>query len=252
MEPQLPTTSSFDSLPESRRPCLGFRVEYHENRTLFDGNMAPRDRSAHILRKQFPRILDTHLSWTLEHTPFISFFNSWERAMRWRKWLLEKKGATSVVIIAVWLKDELAVYDAYKIAIALGYARHSLDRRRRLEHHEGEFLVHGGISADNYRILACFEGNTASNHQILLRPFPSALITYCATIPADSLPNDGNENRTEELRSEMYSLIGARNDMKFCALVLAMCCCNWELEQRGHTFTIQAFSWPSVNFRFST
>jgi hypothetical protein len=55
-----------------------------------------------------PETLDIHLSWTPLSTPFISFFSSWARAVRWRKWLIEKN-ARNVVIIAVWLKDESRV-----------------------------------------------------------------------------------------------------------------------------------------------
>jgi len=133
----------------------------------------------------------------------------------------------------------------------LRYSHNSLgDPRRRLEHHEGEFLVHGGISADEYRILACFWGDTISNDQVLLS-FPLAPVTYHATIPANTLPNSGDDNRTE-LRSEMCSLIGVRNHMIFCALVLALCCCGWELGQTGYTFAIKEFSWFSVcKFQFN-
>jgi len=51
-------------------------------------------------------------------------------------------------------QDMLNVYDAYESTDALGYSRASVDKRRRLKHHEGECLVHEAISTDEYRILA--------------------------------------------------------------------------------------------------
>jgi hypothetical protein len=58
-------------------------------------------------------------------------------------------GAQNVVVMAVWLEG-LEVYDAYDIARHLPM--------RRPEQHLEEFLLHGSICADSYRILAMFHG----------------------------------------------------------------------------------------------
>ena len=49
-----------------------------------------------------------------------------------------------------------------------------------------------------------------------------ARIPFQAIILAGTLRTSGDGNETEELKSEMRSLVGVQNDMKFCALVLAM------------------------------
>lgn len=80
-------------------------------------------------------------------------------------------------------------------------------------------------------------------------------MAYSATIPAHTLPKSGgcDDNRTEELRSEMRSLVGAQNDMKFCALVLAMCRRSWKLEETAGNVTIEEFPLTfACKFRFST
>lgn len=69
--------------------------------------------------------------------------------MKRRKTFIEQ-GAQNIIVIAVWLKG-LEVYDAYNIACNLG-----MDCP---EQHLDEFLLHGAIWADSYRILAVFHGN---------------------------------------------------------------------------------------------
>jgi hypothetical protein len=60
------------------------------------------------------------LSWNRRtNTPFLSFFNSWVKALRRRKWLLDQ-GARDVIIIVVWAEDLHYLYHAEDIATALG------------------------------------------------------------------------------------------------------------------------------------
>ncbi len=70
--------------------------------------------------------------------------------MRRRKKFITEERAQNVVVIAVWLGG-LEVYDAYDIACYL--------RMDHPEQHLDEFLLHGTISADSYRILAMFRDN---------------------------------------------------------------------------------------------
>lgn len=53
--------------------------------------------------------------------------------------------------MAIWSKGVRDVYDAYDVAKHLGYQSQTCsDPRRRLENHLDEYLVHGGIYANEY------------------------------------------------------------------------------------------------------
>ncbi|KAK7575396.1 hypothetical protein V3481_017356 [Fusarium oxysporum f. sp. vasinfectum] len=155
------------------------------------------------------------ISYGSTDTPFISFFNSWEKAKRKRKQIL-RMGARNVIIIAVWLKNKPFVYSAYDFAIDHGFP----DDQVRC--HEGEYLVYGGIPAEEYRILACFRGDNLLDEELDLTPFVSAPWKYRVSIPAGSLPIPANTSGAEALKMELYSLTGVLNDLKFFLLVLSL------------------------------
>ncbi|RFN50178.1 hypothetical protein FIE12Z_5582 [Fusarium flagelliforme] len=162
---------------------------------------------------------DNHMSWRHVNSSFVSFFRTWGRAMHWRKDLIEDRGGMGVRIIAVWLKGLTRVYDAHKIARSLGYPSAGPGVRPRLENHEDELLVEGGIDS-GYRVLAIFNGDTLDEEDVSLSPLansPERL--YGATIPRGSLPGT---TATESLRDEMYSLMGTSDDLKLYLLVLKM------------------------------
>jgi hypothetical protein len=56
---------------------------------------------------------------TNSYPGILSFFNSWVKALRRRKWLLDQ-GARDVIIIVVWAEDLHYLYHAEDIATALG------------------------------------------------------------------------------------------------------------------------------------
>ncbi|KAI1770131.1 hypothetical protein F4818DRAFT_276304 [Hypoxylon cercidicola] len=236
----------FKPLPPHRQPCVGFRVECHLNRTLYLGDMNPRGWP--LINGSLRETLDAFLSWKHESTPLIAFFTSWEKALRRRNWLINKRDGADVVIIAVWLKGKPEMYDAHAVASALDYPED------RLEFHKEEVILYGGIKAYENRILACLPGNSSSVEEIKLSPFPLIPKLRLRTrIPVDSLPNVWDSDRTEELKFEMHRLRGFPDEMKFCALVLSMCGQDWKLEDDGYriTFNIPRPTWgPLINFEY--
>ncbi|KAH6867696.1 hypothetical protein B0T10DRAFT_502205 [Thelonectria olida] len=220
-------------------PTIGFRVECHNpgldcyNARLFDGSILPRSAP---IDQTWSEAVNTHLSWTHQPTPFVSFFVSWQRAMGWRRWLIRSKNATNIVVIAVWLRDKPGVYDAFELAIDLGYSSQS-GSRRRPANHEGEVLVYGGIAADEYRILACFRGDSASTRTISLRP----LLSIGDSDGTDTeVPADCFLEGDDQLELELRSLCGVRNDLKFCTLVLSLCNYNYTLQTAGKIVRVRS------------
>jgi hypothetical protein len=66
------------------------------------------------------------------------------------------QGKRNITIVAVWAKGIYHIYRAEHIATALRYNNSGQDSRRKLSNHRYEYLVWGGIAADDYRILAEF------------------------------------------------------------------------------------------------
>ncbi|KAF5018644.1 hypothetical protein F66182_9370 [Fusarium sp. NRRL 66182] len=208
---------------------IGFRVECRDEASrLFNsrlsnkGDMLPRGRR---MTGSFEEATDAHLSWTRIDTPFISYFRTWERAMRFRRRLLDR-GGKGIVVIAVWLKG-LVVYDAHSIATSLGYPSvlpSGMGHRQRLEHHIDELLVKGGIRSWEYRILACFTGDSLEYESIMSppprRPFGYRFSSLVGRVPIGSLTgiHAPCENLMQELAAEVYSLAGVRDEAELHAL----------------------------------
>lgn len=196
---------------------VGFRVEVHdpqhrsENNTFRcgEGSMVARDPCRGLSNRAF----QDHLTWRSRRAgPFISFSNNWNRAMKRRKTFIEQ-GAQNIIVIAVWLKG-LEVSDAYNIACNLG-----MDCP---EQHLDEFLLHGAIWADSYRILAVFHGNLELEDVALYGagwsseasiPGGFAHCTQTATICRRALGN-----ATEDFRDEICSLTGTGSGNKLESL----------------------------------
>jgi len=68
----------------------------------------------------------------------------------------------------IWLKDKPNVYDAYDVAIALGYSYKSLDWGRRLEYHRGNprslLLNHGNYGCEPRRASCEWFGVAIANN----------------------------------------------------------------------------------------
>ena len=224
---------------------LAFRVECDvpwpdsQHKTLSEGRMSPRGQ--HLINGSWRDTVDAHLSWAHVDTPFISLFKTWEHALRKRQWLLKPmaeggKGGNNTVIIAVWLRGKAGVYDAYEAARRLNYGALN-DRRRDLRNHQDEILLWGGISADEYRIPACFYGDSRDLVHVGLRPVHDAGQQISA-IPAGSLSVPESGNMTGSLKDEMISLCGVVNEVKLCILVLALCGMEWIMREGDDRVTV--------------
>lgn len=100
------------------------------------------------------------LSWKKVDTPLIPFTTIWEKAMRRRGELLED-GRKQIVIIAVWAKGLQNVYNAREVAEMLGNDNGNINKWN----HNDEYLIYGGIPANDYRLLAMFVGKKgAASH----------------------------------------------------------------------------------------
>ncbi|BCR83531.1 uncharacterized protein ACHE_10933A [Aspergillus chevalieri] len=159
---------------------------------------------------------DDHLSWNRKPTRFLSF-GTWKRAMQRRK-ELEREGKTDIVVIAVWVEHLSGVYSAEEVAARLGYSDTGLDRRRKLWQHRDEYLVEGGIVADEYRVLAIFEGGGPERNVVFACPF----YDISTTIPSGFFPGRRSNNALEDIEYEIYSHSGVRDDMKRDELVKAI------------------------------
>ncbi|KAI4164367.1 MAG: hypothetical protein LQ342_002014 [Letrouitia transgressa] len=201
--------------PLRSAPAVLLRVECHDknslayNGTFKDFDMVARDPKRPITRQGF----DDCLSWAFVKTPFIPFTNSWRRALQRRRKLIEK-GEKDVVIIAIWSKELLNVYDAYDVAKMLGYPG------KRLEYHLDEFLVYGGISADDYRVLAIFDGQKEQEDIALHMSGLQGSIT----VPDSFMTDIPGRTAKEKLENEIYRNTDIRGDseqMRYLAEVLA-------------------------------
>jgi hypothetical protein len=112
-------------------------------------------------------------------------------------------------------------YDAYDVARRLGYTDPGIHPRRRLSHHRDEYLIYGGISADDYAILAIFPAGgdemrcQVGGHSI---PLPGAYLE-CLSRLASHGPR---MTVVEDLATEIYSSTGVYNDRQLAALLTAM------------------------------
>ncbi|KAF4437744.1 hypothetical protein FACUT_5459 [Fusarium acutatum] len=138
-------------LPEAVDALIGFRVECHDKTCGFASqhpiNFSSIRPRGYVSDDDFWQTAENHLLWKPVRTPFVSFFRSWERALNWRKHLIER-GSRGIIIVAVWLKDLSGVYDAYNIAQHLPARKDSnssSELRRKLNGFRGELLVQGGI-----------------------------------------------------------------------------------------------------------
>ncbi|PVH91433.1 hypothetical protein DM02DRAFT_342728 [Periconia macrospinosa] len=150
----------FSPTSETHPPRFLFRVECHDqssryyNCSFTNFHMTARFPTRIVNESAFR----DHFSWSHTPTPFLSFSNDWNKALARRRWMLDN-GAKDIVLIAVETRDLRNVYNAYDVARCLGYTDNTRNRRRRLSKHCGEFLVVGGIHADEYRIIATFPGD---------------------------------------------------------------------------------------------
>ena len=139
------------------------------------------------------------------NTPFIPFTSNWERALKRRRELI-KNGEKDVVIIAIWSKGLCNVYDAYEVAKTLEYCDGGLHVRNRSTIHLDEYLVFGGILADEYRVLAIFNGQREQENIALSVP----RLSGSATIPEAFMTDVPGRTANEKLENEIYQHTGIK------------------------------------------
>lgn len=205
----------FSPQPETPPPRFLFRVECHDRSSRhyncsFNGfDMTAKDPTRGLDGRAF----DDHLSWTRRPTPFLSFFSDWDVALKKRRRMLDKE-ANNVVIIVIRTEGLRNLYSAYDIARRLRYTGNGQDRRRQLGNHFKEFLVVGGIRADEDRILATFHGDGPERVVSLSIPGLRAGVS----VTSDFAPT--GTDATQELQDEIYSCIGPKANDILVPLVL--------------------------------
>ncbi|KAJ6128445.1 hypothetical protein N7471_009662 [Penicillium samsonianum] len=161
---------------------------------------------------------DDHLAWKKTPTLFISFSNTWTRAMRWRDWL-EKEGHTDIKVVALWAKDMGNVYEAMPVALSLIYPNTGSDRRRKLQNHENEYLVDTGVNYED-RILAVFRGGA----DLRYITFDGPCYEITASVSSDYFLGQG-KNPLEDLEDEIFRRTRLRDDLWLDQLVKLIS--NW-------------------------
>lgn len=164
--------------------------------------MVSRDPNIPVESKAF----DNCLSWTKIKTPFLPFTSKWEGAMRTRQRLINA-GWKKIVIVAIWAKGMRNIYDAYEVAETLGYQNDGKDWRRQLRNHYNEYLVLGGISADEYRLLAVFDGHKEQKVMLSVPGLESS-----TTIPDAFMIAASGKTAQEKLENMIYMYTGIRGE----------------------------------------
>lgn len=111
------------------------------------------------------------------------------------------------------------VCSAEEVAARLGYSDTGLDPHRKLWHHRDEYLVEGGIVADEYRVLAIFEGGVPPRNAVTECPF----YRIPATILSEFFPRRRSNNVFGGyMEGECNNCSGVRDNMKRDELVKAI------------------------------
>lgn len=204
-------------VPERQRPLNLFRVENSNNSSFRNHNMVARDCGI----PPTWQACDNHLSWNrTANTPFLSFFTCWGQALRRRRYF-QNRGEQGVVIIAVWAKDIHHLYKAEDIARALGWDNSGQDRRRKLAYFRHEYLVWGGIAADDYRILGVFSGDGPERSVLLcsITMTNNTTHTFQASLPGNFGDNATQRDVSTEVLNEMHSCTGVIDAYKYNVLI---------------------------------
>ncbi|QVM09593.1 hypothetical protein D8B26_004248 [Coccidioides posadasii str. Silveira] len=198
---------TFSPLSAGTKPSVLFRAECRANTSFREGYLCARGtiHGGVPSREDF----DDRLSWKKRPTRFLSFFSSWRRVMK-RQEYLEGDEKKDIVVIALWAKSLAGVYSAKEVAYTLGYSDTGPDPRKKLRNHHDEYLVEGGIAADEYCILAIFEGGGPEREVTFECPF----YRISATIPSGFFPGRKSNNALEDIEDEIYSHSGVRDDRK--------------------------------------
>lgn len=103
----------------------------------------------------------------------------------------------------------LGVFGAEEVASRLGYSDTGGDISRQIWHHRDEYLVDGGIPADEYRILAVFEGG-GPDRDVVFSGDPKVP----SSIPSGFFPGKRSSSALKNIGEEIYRHTGVYNDLK--------------------------------------
>lgn len=107
------------------------------------------------------------------------------------------------MIIAIWAKGLRNVYDASEVAEMLGYNNGGRNRRN----HDDEYLIHRGISADDYRLLAVFDGQEERDVTLGV---PGLIGS--TTVPDEFMTTAPGATAQEKLENTIYMHTGIRGE----------------------------------------
>lgn len=87
------------------------------------------------------------------------------------------------------------MYSAGDVAHQLEYSDN------RLHYHDGEYLVKGGIAADEYRILAVFQGG--GPERTVVFELQSPAYTISTSIPGEFFPGQRSRDALRDVEDEI-------------------------------------------------
>jgi len=157
-----------------------------------------------------------HLLWRKIHTPFISVFNLYRKALDWAE-MLEQKGCAHIriVVIDTYTVPQGKLWNAHQIATDLGF----LDERVRF--HEHEYLFYGSIERE--RILAVLP---AKGPRI-----PVSVHLGTLTLPQlcfEAIGSQDIDAVKAYLREEICWRCRRRDEASLQQTMLALCTARWD------------------------
>jgi hypothetical protein len=110
-----------------------------------------------------------------------------------------------------WAEDLAGVYSAEEAAYMLGYSDAGPNPQKRLRNHHDEYLVEGGVAADEYHILAIFEGGGPERDVA----FECSFYRISSIIPGGYFPGRRSNDALEDVeddkkRDELVKAISGR------------------------------------------
>lgn len=131
---------------------------------------------------------------------------------------MERAKEEDIVVVAVWAKGLTNVHNALDAATTLGYSDTGTCPGRNIWDHRQEFLVDNGIAADEYRILAVFEGGGESR----LVEFECPLYRIVTVVPDEFFCGRRTEDALVDIEDEIQYRTGVRDDHKRDKLMKAI------------------------------
>ncbi|KAL4904451.1 hypothetical protein BDW74DRAFT_179030 [Aspergillus multicolor] len=206
----------FFPIPCDEVPAVLFRAECRRTRSLFNGSI--RARTPNHEGPPSAADFDDTLSWQTERpTRFRCFSTNWHQTLN-RRAEMEQDEEEDIIVVAVWAKGLTNVYNALDAATTLGYSDTGTEPVRNIWDHHQEFLVDNGIAADEYRILAVFEGGGESRSV----KFKCPLYRIVTVVPDEFFCGRRTVDALVDIEDEIKCRTGSRDDQKRDELMKAI------------------------------